>query len=78
MGPFWAYVSPSSGGVLLVQVGRAHVSFCRGLVRWRAVRFSFVVGAHLCCWLVLLVCRVYIVGASPFLLRRRVVRGAFA
>ena len=48
IGPFWAHVSPSSGGVLLGPAGRAYVSFCRRLVGWRAFRFSFVVVTHTC------------------------------
>ena len=78
IGPFRAYGSLSSGGVLLVPFGRAHVSFCCRLVGRCAVRFLVVVVAHLCCWSVFLVYRFYVVCASPFLLRRRVVRGTFA
>ena len=61
IGPFWACVSSSSGSVLLGPVGRAFVSFCRRLVGWRAFRLSFVVVTHLCCRLVFLVYRVYVV-----------------
>ena len=77
IGPLWAYVSPSSEGVLLGPADRAYVSFCRRLVGWRAFRFAFVVVTHPCCWSVFLVYRVYVVCASPFLLRQRVVRGTF-
>ena len=76
IGPFRAYVFLSSGGVLLpVPVGRAHVSFCCRLVGRCAFRFSFVVVAHLCCWSVFLVYRVYVAGGGLSVVRLRSILG---